>query len=203
VNMKAGITEVYKIPNLMNEPELMYLFEQVGNVKEKKASIVNIGTYLGASASALMAGMRENGIKGVIFLIDTFKSHNSGGPETIPFRERTDINWTPINMNDLYRYIAPFRKNIRMRINKCFSDDANLEKIKDISLLFIDADHTTHGCLLDLLKFSQKLTKNGIILLHDYKNFESVKKATKIFLDIRKDFHLVDTYRSIAKVMRR
>jgi len=155
--MDKQIEKVYNIPNYMKKAELSYLRNVVKNIKNKEASIVNIGVYYGASAASLLLGMNDYNITGSLFLIDVFKYHNAGGPKIKPFRERDDVNWSDININEVKKYIEPFSNNNKIIYLKSFSDDVNLESIGPISLIFIDGDHTTHACLLDALKYSQKI----------------------------------------------
>ena len=203
--MDKKIEDTYKIPNYVSKIELNYLQNVIKDVKDKNKdkSIVNIGVYYGASAAALLLGMNENNITGSLFLIDIFKYHNAGGPKIKPFREREDILWSDIPLDKVKKNInlfsSPDQKVIYM---KSFSDDVNLEDIGKISVIFIDGDHTTHGCLLDVLKYSQKMIKGGIMLFHDYTNFEQVRKAVSKFLDIRTDFKFKSQVDSICTIIK-
>lgn len=199
--MDKKIEDVYKIPNYVNKMELNYLRNVIKDVKDKDGSIVNVGVYYGASAAALLLGMNDNNITGSLFLIDIFKYHNAGKPKIKPFRERDDILWSDIPIDEVKKYIHPFSSPDKKIIYiEAFSDDVSLENIGDISLIFIDGDHTVHGCLLDALKYSQKVIKGGIMLFHDYTHFKSVKKAIKIFCELRKDFIVQDIYNTVIKI---
>ena len=198
--MDRKIEDVYNIPNYMKKVELSYLKDVCKDVSIKNASIVNIGVYYGASSAALLLGMSENNIYGPLFLIDLFKYHNAGSPKTKPFRERNDIYWTDIPLGKVKEYIRPFCSGQNIIYLKNFSDDVDLDDIGDISLIFIDGDHTTQGCLLDALKYSQKVVDGGIMLFHDYTNFESVKKALDIFCELRKDFVFQNIHGTMAEV---
>lgn len=186
--MNKKIEDVYRIKNYMKKKELEYLRSVVKDVKDKDKSIVNIGVYYGASSAALLLGMDDYDIEGPLFLIDVFKYHNAGPPKIKPFRERDDVLWSEISVDEVRKNIEPFSLNKDIVYMKKFSDDISLENIGKISLVFIDGDHTTHGCLLDALKYSQKIIVGGTMLFHDYTHFESVRKALKMFCEIRKDF---------------
>ena len=196
--------DVLRIKNIMQPHELKYLKDAVGKIEEKNKdkSIVNVGCYYGASAAAILLGMQENEITGNLFLIDTFKYHRAGGPKMKPFRERKDVPWSESFLLDTKRNLAEFSKGKNVYYIEGFSDDANLEEIGDISFIFIDADHSTHGCLLDALKYSQKVVSKGLMLFHDYTSFSSVRKALDIFLNIRPDFKVKERVGSILTIIK-
>lgn len=192
--------DVLKIKNMMFPRELEYLKNAVSQIKEKDKSIVNIGCYYGASGTSLLLGMQENEITGDLFLIDTFKYHESGKPKMESFRERKDIPWSSSFLEKTKNNLVKFSKGEKIHYIEGFSDDASLDAIGEISLVFIDADHSTHGCLLDALKYSQKLISGGIMLFHDYNLFLSVKRAVSIFLSIRPDFKIQKLLNSILTI---
>lgn len=182
------IDDTYKMKCYMGKEELIYLRDILERVEEKSAAIVNIGTYYGASAAALLVGMEEHGIEGPLFCIGLFRYHHAGRSQMRPFREREDIAWSEPFIEQAKANIAPFVGSHHVRYYQAFSDDFPLSLVDAISLIFIDADHSTHACLLDALKYSQKLIRGGFMLFHDYVNFSSVREAIRIFREIRPDF---------------
>lgn len=192
--------DVLEIKNVMFPGELKYLKNVLNQVKEKDKSIVNVGCYYGASSASLLLGMQENEITGDLFLIDAFKYHGGSKPKMEPFRERKDISWSSSFLEETKNNLAKFSKGETIHYIEGFSDDASLDVIGEISLVFIDADHSTHGCLLDALKYSQKLISGGIMLFHDYNLFPSVQRAISIFLSIRPDFKIQKLLNSILTI---
>lgn len=192
--------DVLKIKNLMLPAELKYLKDMISQVREKDKSIVNIGCYYGASSVSLLLGMQENKITGDLFLIDTFKYHRAGNPKMKPFRERKDISWSSSLLIETRNNLAKFSKGEKIHYIEGFSDDASLDTVGEISLIFIDGDHSTHACLLDALKYSQKVISGGIMLFHDYTIFPSIKRAISIFLNIRPDFKIQKVFASIVTI---
>jgi len=139
--------DVLKIKNLTFLGELEYLKNVVSQIREKDKSIVNIGCYYGASCASLLLGMQENNITGDLFLIDIFKYHNQGNPKLEPLRERKDIPWSTSFLEETRNNLAKFSNGQKIHYIEGFSDDANLDTIGEISLIFIDGDHSIHGCL--------------------------------------------------------
>lgn len=193
-----NIDDAYKIENYMTKRELGYLVDTVGKITNKTGAIVNIGVYFGASCAALLLGMQKHGIAGPLFAIDTFRYHNAGPPKLKPFRERMDVPWGPDFLEQVKSNLVPFAGDKEICYFQCFSDDFSLDVVDGISLILIDGDHTTHGCLLDALKYSQKLIDDGIMLFHDYTNFPAVQAAVALFTEIRSDFVMEDGCDSIA-----
>lgn len=196
------IEDACKIKNYMSSSELKYLMDAVGRITDKTKAIVNVGVYYGASSATLLLGMQEHGITGPLFCIDIFRYHNAGAPKMKPFRERTDVPWSDTFLEQAKGNIAPFLDGKNIRYIECFSDDFSLTMVEGISLIFIDGDHSVHGCLLDALKYSQKVINGGFMLFHDYTTFTSVKRAVTIFTEIRPDFKLEGCYCSIAVVQK-
>ncbi len=198
----AKIEDIYKIKKCMNEGHLLYLMNTLELIQGKSKAIVNIGVYYGASAAALLLGMQKFNITGPLYCIGTYKYHNAGKPKLKPFRERTDVEWSDDFLEQVKQNLKPFVGTKEVIYSRCFSDDFYLEDIDGISLVFIDADHTTHGCLLDALKYSQKVILGGRMIFHDYNHFQTVRTAIDLFLKIRPDFRLESTSGGLA-VLRR
>ncbi|MCK4816865.1 class I SAM-dependent methyltransferase, partial [bacterium] len=189
--MELTIEHACKVHRAVTSAEMRFIKDAVGTVPDKTKAIVNIGVLYGASCTALLVGMHEYDIIGPLFCIDVFKYHNAGGPKVNPFRERTDIPWSDSFLEQTKASISPFVGDKRVHYAQCFSDDFDLSVVDGISLVFIDADHSTHGCLLDILKFSQKVVAGGLMLFHDFGRFPSINKAVRIFTTIRPVFKAI------------
>lgn len=193
------LEDVFGIKRIMTQGELRFLRDSLSAIDPGQA-VVNVGTYYGASCAALLVGMQEYGVTGPLFCIGTFRYHNAGGPKVKPFRERTDIPWSECFIEETKRNLAPFSKGKDVRYVECFSDDFALSVLDGVSLIFIDADHTVHGCLLDALKYSQKVVVGGLMLFHDYNGIRSVKRAVTLFTEIRPEFKVTGVHGSIGVV---
>jgi hypothetical protein len=121
-------------------------------------------------------------------VVDVFKYHNAGLPKMIPFKERDDVRWTDLPQEQIVDEIGTYLRETFLKVFKMYSDDVFLSDLPMVDLIFIDGDHTEHTCLLDVLKYSQKLNSGGKILFHDYTSIEQVRNAVSKFLDIRSDF---------------
>jgi len=179
---------------LMYKEELLYLTWLTQYIEKKDKAIVNIGVFYGGSCAALLLGMNEFNITGTLYGIDTFKYHNysnGGKPKMLPFRARKDVPWSNFFYETTLDTIRDFVGEKEVVFKEGFSDDMCLEEIGDISFIFIDGDHSIQGCLLDALKYSQKIVLGGFMVFHDFtgtKQIKQVKKAVELFLTVRPDF---------------
>lgn len=199
----VNIHKYGKVPSLIEDCEANYLCHFVkGNVNTGE-DIVNIGVYYGASVIAMLLGLDEQRKQCRIFTIDPLKyakvPEDSVGIKTL--RERTDVDW--VYCNDVYTKIKKFVKNCVIWSILDFSDSVPFST--PVKLVFVDGDHSVTGCLLDALKYGQHVVPGGFMLFHDYnnENLPTVKKAVDIFLSIRTDFEIVETYYSILTIRKK
>ena len=123
------------------------------------------------------------------------------------FEGNGDYNWGDIGTtyvvdacngiggpNDLDNEDSFFRKNFYPRFIKSTSIDAYYDFFvrQDIQIdfLFIDGDHSYEGVKIDFELYSNLLTDNGIIIIHDTDgNYEESVIITE---DAKKDYHRFD-----------
>jgi hypothetical protein len=123
------------------------------------------------------------------------------------FEGDSDLNWGDIGStyvvdacngvggpNDLENEDSFYRKNFYPRFIKSTSVDAyyNFFVLQDIKidLLFIDGDHSYEGVKQDFDLYSQILSENGIIIIHDTDS--EYERTLIVSEDQRKDFHRFD-----------
>ena len=123
------------------------------------------------------------------------------------FEGNSDLNWGDIGAtyvvdacngiggpNDLENENSFYRKNFYPRFIKSTSEDAYhdffvRQDIK-IDFLFIDGDHSYGGVKKDFELYSNILSDNGIIIIHDTdKNYEETLLVSE---DSKKDHHRFD-----------
>jgi hypothetical protein len=123
------------------------------------------------------------------------------------FEGNPDFNWGDIGTtylvdacngvggpNDLEDETSLFRNKFYPRLIKSTSVDAYYDffvrqDIK-IDLLFIDGDHSYEGVKKDFKLYSQLLTENGVIVLHD--TDDEYEKTLIVSEDSKKDYHRFD-----------
>lgn len=100
-----------------------------------------IGVYKGVYSRTIL-----NQYKGQLLLVDGWKY--GGLPCVLHMLEETEYN---INI----------RIGDSVAVSKTIPDEA-------LDFVYIDADHTYQGCLLDIVAWESKVRKNGIIAGHDF-----------------------------------
>lgn len=112
---------------------------------------VEIGSYLGASSSCLAEALAKNQNK--LICIDTWNNDAVSDAKADVYSD-----WE--NSVKLYRTnITPIRG---------FSYDVIDLIPNNISLLFIDGDHSYEGVKKDILLYLPKMKKDGILIMHDW-----------------------------------
>lgn len=118
-------------------------------------NIVEIGSYLGASASFLAAGLRNKNDR--VFCIDTWANDAMTEGHRDTYAEFLDNT-------------AGYRERI-VPLKGWSHDNSVLDEIRTkvarIDLLFIDGDHSREGALRDWQLYSPFLVQGSIVAMHD------------------------------------
>jgi predicted O-methyltransferase YrrM len=131
------------------------------------ASVVEIGSYFGASAAALSAGLSSGGAGGRIICIDTWNNDamSEGNQDT--------LTRFLSNTKEYSSYINPIRG--------WSTDESVVNQVKQqagrIDLLFIDGDHSYDGALADWKTYKPFLSEQAIIVMHDISWAEGVQRV--------------------------
>lgn len=144
------LRNAFSIPSHLTTRERVTL----SRLAEGRATICEIGSYIGASASCFGETLRRSG-SGRIFCIDTW--NNEGMAEGI----RDTFAEFQRNTAPYARFIVPVRG---------FSTDVVGEIAKDsrrIDLLFIDGDHSYEGVKADWESYKSFLVPGSVVVFHD------------------------------------
>lgn len=162
------------IPTHMAISERMLLYRlALGLPRESR--LLEIGSYLGASAAVLAAAAQTRG--GYVFCVDTWHNDamSEGGRDTYgEFLQNTKpySNW-----------ITPLRGQ---------STEIATTFAQTIDLLFIDGDHSYDGVIADLRCWLPKLRSGGWLVMHDWGWAEGVKRAVQeVVIDLQQGTPLV------------
>ena len=147
--LMAGELGSFQIPTDVNRDELLMLYRLAKTVND--GAIVEIGSYLGASACFLAAGASKAGAS--VYCIDTWNNYGmSEGPRDT---------------------FVEFQRNTRHRRSqitpvRAWSLEAAAE-LPDLSigLLFVDGDHSRDAVSADLRAWLPKVRAGGWVALHD------------------------------------
>lgn len=150
----------FRIKSHLTFHERVFLYQLAND----KMLILEIGSYIGASACCFGAAMKKIGT-GKLFCIDTWKND-----------AMSEGNWDTyaefINNTALFaEFIVPVRG---------FSTEV-VEQVADqtttLDLLFIDGDHSYEGVKADWEAYKHFLKPGSIIVFHDWGWAEGVKRV--------------------------
>ncbi|MDI3545103.1 MAG: 1-O-methyltransferase [Rikenellaceae bacterium] len=144
--------------------ERLLLYKLALSLKENSV-IVEIGSYLGASASFLASAAKEK--NHIVFCVDTWKNDAMSEGERDTFDEFCK------NTQHLQKYIRTLRGK-SVEIAKTFNNE--------IDLLFIDGDHSYEGVRADVEAWLPKVKDGGIVVFHDIGWAEGVQRVVNEYI---------------------
>lgn len=144
---------------------LYQLSRRASALGSAQTNIVEIGSYLGASAAFLAAGLKSDNDR--VYCIDTWENDamSEGGRDT----------FAEFEVNTL-----PFRSRItplRGRSDEPHIVDEIARHAQPIHLLFIDGDHSYEAVLTDWETYSPFLAKGSYVVMHDIGWAEGVQRV--------------------------
>jgi predicted O-methyltransferase YrrM len=131
------------------------------------ANLLEVGSYLGASACFLAAGAQQIGGSARVHCVDTWQN------ETMDDGLRDTWGEFQTNIEHFQPLIVAHRGR-SVDVAKTFNEQ--------LDLLFIDADHSYEGCREDVISWLPHLKPNGVLVMHDYSWAEGVKRVVSEFV---------------------
>lgn len=159
---------LFDIHTHLTDAEKMVLFslaQAVGKKPGRPRSMVEIGSYLGASSAFLAAGLSSTA--GQVLCIDTWNNDamSEGKRETFAeFQENTQ------RFSAVIRTIQGWSTDQRVIDEVARNTDG-------IDLLFIDGDHSYQGALADWEAYEPLLAEDAVVLMHDIGWAEGVQRV--------------------------
>ncbi|MEM4217915.1 MAG: class I SAM-dependent methyltransferase [Candidatus Methanomethylicaceae archaeon] len=149
------------IPTHLTEQEKFLLFN-ITRGFSPSVDVVELGSYLGASACFLAEGLQRG--RGHLYCVDTWENDAMSEGYRDTYQEFL------VNTELLSGTITPIR-GLTTEVATSFT--------KEISLLFVDADHSYAAVTADLQSWLPKLQAGGWLLMHDWGWAEGVQRAIK------------------------
>lgn len=154
----------FAVPSHLTGPDRAQLFRLAQ--RSALRTVVEIGSYLGASAVALAEGLKAAGNNTArVYCIDTWQNEGmSEGPAD--------------HMATFRRNTAPYDQLI-LPVRGRSTDVAAelLARIGPIDLLFVDGDHSYDGVLADWRTFGPAMRTHGVAAFHDVAWAEGVQRV--------------------------
>jgi hypothetical protein len=159
ITIYPKISEVQSIDGYLSRLEAISLFS-VAHKLPRNSNIVEIGSWKGKSTYCLSKGLRQ----GTVYAIDPFNAEGDPDSEASYEKNQGIIPLLDQFQNNMKR-LDVFDKIVTLQ---GYSSDF-IGKIPDISLLFIDGDHSINACKFDYENFSPNIICGGYLLFHDYR----------------------------------
>jgi predicted O-methyltransferase YrrM len=156
---QAGVSGADRIFTHTHQDELESLF-RLAQACPRGTSALEIGSYLGASACYIGAGLKQKG--GRLFCVDTWNN------ETMPDGERNTFAEFQVNTKAL----APLITTIRKRSSEISCTDLQVP----LNFVFIDGDHSYEAVSSDFQIIEPWLSASAVVALHDTTLWEGVSR---------------------------
>ena len=131
---------------------------------QSNSNVVEIGSYLGASACCIASGLNKSS---KLYCIDSW--NNDAMSEGI----KETFNEFLVNTKEFEHLITPIR-------GMSYDVVDNIKKLtNNIDMLFIDGDHSYEGVKKDWDLYSPLLKSGAIVIFHDVGWADGVKKVIK------------------------
>jgi predicted O-methyltransferase YrrM len=177
--VKLATRQYHRIFTHLTSEEKVLLYVLASKLKQPSVA-VEIGSFLGSSATFIALGLRH---KGQLYCVDTW--NNDAMDESAPPRD-TFADFTK-NVHDFRQTIVPLR-GTSVSVSNTFA--------RKIDLLFIDGDHSYDGCLNDWLSWNRYLAPGAVVAFHDIGWAEGVIKVVKEHVSPRskRELHVRNMY---------
>jgi predicted O-methyltransferase YrrM len=153
------------IPTHLTRPERLKLYDLAG---ASRGNCLEVGSYLGASASFLALGLRDARVSASVYCVDTWQNDamTEGSRDTYA---RFLKNVSPFGDS-----IVPLRGSSR---------EVAREFGGRVSLLFIDGDHSYEGVRADIEAWLDSVEPGGTVVFHDIGWAVGVQRAVAEFVE--------------------
>lgn len=132
-----------------------------------KKIIVEIGSYLGASACCFAAALRQGSAGGRVYCIDTWENH------AMSEGRRDTYDWFRANTAAYEDVIVPVR-GLSTEVAHVIA-----ERINKVDLLFFDGDHSYPGVFSDWCAYKRFFKPGTVVVFHDYGWAEGVQRVIR------------------------
>jgi cephalosporin hydroxylase len=157
--LTQGHRKVFSVFTHLTYEERLFLYKTALRLK-RGDSIVEIGSYLGASSCFLAAAASDTGSK--VYCVDTWKNDGmTEGPKDTYSAFRA-------NTRRYHEVIVPLRMK---------SEEAGSEFNTPVGMLFLDGDHNYEAVSADLRIWLPKMKAYAWLVLHDSGWAEGVQRA--------------------------
>ncbi len=141
-----------------------------------RKTVIEIGTFLGGSAEALLEGMPSDGH---LTCIDTFEGTAGSPTDPTNYRsEETDFTQEFV-LSYLGGRLRPYHERVKIVVGESLTVVKDFEP-ESADLIFLDGAHDYENVLADIRAWLPIIKPDGILCGHDYDRFGEALPVEKI-----------------------
>jgi len=159
-----NLSKFQLVEGFLEDNEAICLYKLTKNLRAKNPCIVEIGSYLGKSATVFASALKKNS-NATINCIDPF---NGIGEDRSIKRYQSDLRKLKISQLDKFKQnICNFGNPKITNIFQGLSNSVVKDWNKKIDLLFVDGNHAYEAVKQDYEDWSVFISKGGYLVFHD------------------------------------
>ncbi len=162
-----------------------FAYDLVRNIKPK--TIVELGTYKGTSLFSFCQAVKDGNLETEINAVDTWKGDIQSG-----FYDETVLE----GVNKIKRKLYS-EQNIKL-LRMTFDEAVERFENKSIDILHIDGLHTYEAVKHDFETWKNKISTDGIVILHDIKVRENDFGVYKLWDELREKYCGIEFFHSFG-----
>jgi predicted O-methyltransferase YrrM len=160
IHKNSHLSNAFKVTSHLTVQERIALYK----LSLSKHHVLEIGSYLGASACCFGAAMKES-VQGKIFCIDTWNNDAMSEGNWDTFAKFTK------NTVPFAEFIIPVRGFSTEVVDQIAAQTQHLD------LIFIDGDHSYEGVKSDWEAYKRFVQPGSVVVFHDWGWAEGVKRV--------------------------
>ena len=162
---------------MQSRDDIQVIIDSTHQILNVEGDIIEVGVYEGGSAAIISNILTSSSIDKKLFLCDTFEGlKDSSGNEsdcTLP---------NGAYASDFERVKKIFEDYKNVEVIKGYFPESATEEIKESKFSLVHLDVDTYLSTLNCLEFFYpRMSKNGIIISHDYNSIPGVTRAIDSF----------------------
>jgi predicted O-methyltransferase YrrM len=151
----------HRLDGWLTDSEAIGLYKMAASL-DKKAIIVEIGSWQGKSTYCLARGLKTGGR---VYAIDPF---NGDAGQDVESRRIYEEQKAGKDLEQIFRQnMSALHVMDKIVVKKGYSPDFT-GQFPHINALFIDGDHSFEGCSNDFHLYADKIIPGGFLAFHDY-----------------------------------
>jgi len=158
----------FKVDDMGSFPERGYLFQLASDLPPD-ASVVEVGSWMGASTCFLAAGLKGGSAR--IRAVDNFAGLSTCGEDSAWYNRHFRALGTSSTLDIFKANFAAlgFSSRAEPVVSDSIAAARSLAALRGtVDLIFIDGDHSYEGCRADIEAWAPFVKPGGVMAFHDF-----------------------------------